>query len=239
MKSVPPDTETRGRNQDRLRLSARALAGAIMVGLPVYQAFRGDAVQRLLSMPHRAGWWAVMGITAALQVGLALAAIRGYSAAGRSPRERLIGSADWRLHALVIGGLLLVSAVLVGSNLGGGQANAELDALTAAVLPQSPPEWAAFVGLALVAACCEEVTYRGFLQDVTTAWLRWSPWLVLILVSVSFGAAHASWQQGLAAFAGRSVVGLVLGAIALWRQHILTSVVVHFAVNLTALAVLR
>jgi len=87
------------------------------------------------------------------------------------------------------------------------------------------PWWAALGLLAVLPACVEELTFRGYLlsgfRNGTTA-LRG-----IVLSSVCFGVVHMLWQQSLLA----AVVGLVLGIIAVRTGSIVPGIAYHVVHN--------
>lgn len=66
------------------------------------------------------------------------------------------------------------------------------------LMPKTPRELQAFVGVSLVAGFGEEVTYHGFLLAGLAAWLG-SGWLAAVAANLAFGLLHA-YQGATGAF---------------------------------------
>lgn len=83
----------------------------------------------------------------------------------------------------------------------------------------------------LVAPICEEVFFRGFLQNAFSARM---PVVVATLLQVAiFGAIHS---YGLVHSIGAAVMGLVLTAVYRWRKTLVTPMLVHSGANMIAFA---
>lgn len=100
---------------------------------------------------------------------------------------------------------------------------------TAAVLKgmsdPSQPIWLVLMAFALAPAICEELAFRGFI--LSGFGRRGRVWLAIILSSVTFGAMHMIPQQVFNA----TLLGLVLGLVAVHSRSLLPGVVFHFIYN--------
>lgn len=95
------------------------------------------------------------------------------------------------------------------------------------------PLWAVIFIMALVPAVCEELTFRGFIFGGLArdhGGLR-----AVLVTAVMFGFSHAVFQQSLAA----TVMGCVLGWIALRTGSVLPGIVLHVTNNALSLSVAR
>jgi len=93
------------------------------------------------------------------------------------------------------------------------------------------PIWLVLMAFALAPAVCEELAFRGFI--LSGFGRRGRAWLAIILSSITFGAMHMIPQQVFNA----TLLGLVLGMMAIHSRSLLPCVVFHFLYN--GLSVLR
>jgi len=91
--------------------------------------------------------------------------------------------------------------------------------------------WLVLTAFALTPAICEELAFRGFI--LSGFGQRGRVWLAIILSSVTFGAMHMIPQQVFNA----TLLGLVLGMMAVHSRSLLPCVAFHFIYN--GLSVLR
>ncbi|MEX0700875.1 MAG: ABC transporter permease subunit/CPBP intramembrane protease [Planctomycetales bacterium] len=91
--------------------------------------------------------------------------------------------------------------------------------------------WLVLLAFAVAPAICEEVAFRGFILSGFHSTRR--TWLALALSSLTFGVMHMIPQQVFNA----SLLGLVLGLIALRSGSLVPAILFHFLFN--ALAVLH
>jgi len=145
----------------------------------------------------------------------------------------LIVPQGWRL--IVAGAIVVATAWLLVAQI---RSVATLDAekraalrpslgSVAFLLPHTAVEKHWFLGLSVTAGVCEEVLYRGFLVWAMQPWLGlWGAALVSVL---AFGVAHA--YQGSGGLVRTTLVGAVLGGIALLTGSILPGIVVHAMVD--------
>lgn len=110
-----------------------------------------------------------------------------------------------------------------------------LPAGTVAVLQSmsdpTQPVWLILLAFAFAPAVCEELAFRGFI--LSGFGRRGRVWLAIILSSITFGAMHMIPQQVFNA----SLLGLVLGLVAVHSRSLLPGVIFHFIYN--SLSVLR
>jgi membrane protease YdiL (CAAX protease family) len=77
---------------------------------------------------------------------------------------------------------------------------------------------------AVLPAVVEELMFRGF---VTTAFLRYSPFVKLVLPSLMFGILHLEPSQA----AGIAVLGIAFGLVRLYTASIWACILSHFTYN--------
>jgi membrane protease YdiL (CAAX protease family) len=141
----------------------------------------------------------------------------------------------WREAA--IGGVLFVP-LMFGMNL----VEKVLRAAGLSVLKQAPsfmvPTGAGQIALALlllvVVAVSEEVIFRGYLIRRFAALLR-NPVAALVLSSAIFALGHGYERSG--GVAGVGILGLIFGAIYLWRKSLIAPMVMHFIQDFIAMIV--
>jgi membrane protease YdiL (CAAX protease family) len=112
------------------------------------------------------------------------------------------------------------------------------EAVVLAMLPHSPLEFLAWFFVSLTAGVCEEMIFRGYLQQQFTAWTQ-RPILAVVLTGALFGCLHL--YEGLAAIVPLALLGIVYGLVVRSLQGDLRSVIVahtlqDFLVALIALA---
>jgi len=100
-----------------------------------------------------------------------------------------------------------------------------------AMLPGTAVERAAWVAVAVSAGFCEEVVYRGYLQNELAAWTG-SMTLGVILQATAFALAHA--DRGILATPPLVIHGILLGVLARFRKSLLPGIICHVGVDLAA-----
>jgi sodium transport system permease protein len=95
----------------------------------------------------------------------------------------------------------------------------------------SIPLWLILIAFAAAPAICEELAFRGFLLTGFSRGRR--AWLAIVLSAVTFGLMHMIPQQVFNA----SLLGIVLGWLAIRGNSLLPGVVFHFLFN--SISVLR
>jgi sodium transport system permease protein len=95
------------------------------------------------------------------------------------------------------------------------------------------PWWLIVLVMAAMPAVCEELAFRGFILSG----LRrvGSPWRAVVLSAVFFGLSHGILQQSLIA----SLVGVLLGWLAVWSGSILPGMTFHLVHNSLVLLTAR
>ena len=92
------------------------------------------------------------------------------------------------------------------------------------IVPQGAAEIVAFIALTLTAGFCEEVIYRGYLQQQFRAWTH-NIWLAIIAQGVLFGASHG--YQGWRSMTVIAIFGCAFGALAAWRKNLRPGMMAH------------
>jgi len=108
---------------------------------------------------------------------------------------------------------------------------AGIEKVAAAMSSAEHPLWLPLLAFAVVPAVCEEVAFRGFILSGFSRSRR--VWLAIMLSSLTFGITHMIPQQVFNA----TLVGLVLGLIAVRGNSLYPCIVFHFSYN--AIEVLR
>lgn len=135
---------------------------------------------------------------------------------------------DHLAAAVILGLALHPSYVLLGQAISstlqiGTETQQVLDAVGRLINDQ--PLWSVLLVLALLPACCEELTFRGFIFG---GLLRNNGVMRAIICSaILFGLAHSFLQQSIAA----GIMGLLLGVIA-WRTgSVVCTMLIHVVNN--------
>jgi membrane protease YdiL (CAAX protease family) len=92
------------------------------------------------------------------------------------------------------------------------------------MLPQNPIEILLWIGVSITAGICEEMTFRGYLQQQLHA-LSGSLGAATVGQAVVFGAEHG-YQGGKKAIE-ISVIGLLFGMLAAWRKNLRANMLAH------------
>ena len=92
------------------------------------------------------------------------------------------------------------------------------------LLPQSVSEILLWVALSVTAGICEELAFRGFLQQQFHA-LSGNIAVAVVAQGVVFGLFHS--YQGWRNVVVISVLGALYGALAAWRGNVRANIVVH------------
>lgn len=110
------------------------------------------------------------------------------------------------------------------------------EALRELLAPDSTVGWALLLGGALpIVAVVEELVFRGAAIGVVAAGFPVSPWLLAIVSSLAFGAAHGA--QGTVGMVVTGGLGLALAAGFVLTESLLVVVVAHYLVNALELVV--
>ena len=100
-----------------------------------------------------------------------------------------------------------------------------------AMLPQSPVEKTLWVAFAVVTGVCEEVVYRGYLLRQFGV-LTGSQIVAVGLQALCYGLVHLILPAQM--LAGVLVLGLLLGALAVWQKSLVPGMILHVGVSLLA-----
>jgi membrane protease YdiL (CAAX protease family) len=92
------------------------------------------------------------------------------------------------------------------------------------LLPQSLLEVLVWIGVSITAGVCEEMAFRGYLQRQFQA-LGGSVVAAVLGQGLVFGLAHA--YQGWKNTVVISALGILFGALAVWRRNLRANMVVH------------
>lgn len=92
------------------------------------------------------------------------------------------------------------------------------------LLPRTLPEILLWIAISITAGICEEMAFRGYLQQQLAA-LSGSVLLAIVGQAVVFGVAHSyqGWKQVLVI----TVLGVVYGALAAWRRNVRINILAH------------
>ena len=101
----------------------------------------------------------------------------------------------------------------------------ELSKTLGFLAPHSNLEFALFVALALTAAFCEEIIFRGYLQKQFAAASGMAS-IGILAQGVLFGAAHG--YQGTKLMFTIGVYGALFGILAAWRKSLRPGMMAHF-----------
>lgn len=101
----------------------------------------------------------------------------------------------------------------------------EIQMLLANILGSAPNIWLIITVVALIPAICEELAFRGFILSGLQS-IR-GKWTAIVLSALFFGIAHGVLQQSILA----SVVGVVLGIIAVQTKSLLPCILFHLVHN--------
>ena len=93
-----------------------------------------------------------------------------------------------------------------------------------AIGPQNRWELLLFMAVALTASICEEIMFRGYLQQQITAWTR-NTAIGVVFSAAVFCVGHAYQGWFLALQVG--VLGLMLGILAAWRKSLRPGILAH------------
>ena len=147
----------------------------------------------------------------------------------------------WTLLALFVAGGLLPIVIAAWKKLMGRPrkyASAEALKSMAWFLPATWVERRWFGYVCVTAGICEETLFRGFLLHYLHAF----PWslnltLALLVSAIIFGLQHL--YQGVAEAIQSGVIGLLMGVLFLLTGNLLTPMIVHAALDLRMLVILR
>ncbi len=122
------------------------------------------------------------------------------------------------IRAIALGAIMLLSHGMKAMSLEGAQK------VAAKIGPKSTAELLLFMAVAVTAGICEEILFRGYLQQQLAIWTR-STALGVVLSAVFFCVGHAYQGWLLAAQVG--MLGLMLGILAAWRKSLRPGILAH------------
>ena len=95
---------------------------------------------------------------------------------------------------------------------------------TVGMTPKKLPEVLAWIAVSITAGVCEELVYRGYLQQQFLALVRNLP-IAILGQGLVFGLVHCyqGWKSTIVA----CVIGVLLGVLAAWRRNLRANVIVH------------
>jgi sodium transport system permease protein len=100
-------------------------------------------------------------------------------------------------------------------------------------LMKSAPLWQVLLTIALTPAICEELAFRGFILSGFRH--LGNKWMAIALSALFFGITHGVLQQSITA----SVMGLVLGYLAIKTGSLFTVIAYHFTINALSMVTQR
>ena len=95
-------------------------------------------------------------------------------------------------------------------------------------LPSNRSESIVFILIAFTAGICEELLYRGWLQNMFV-YGTGSVWIGLLLGAVIFGFGHA--YQGKLGIVQTGIYGLIFGAVFLFTKSLVAGQVLHVVID--------
>lgn len=107
--------------------------------------------------------------------------------------------------------------------------SSELETLLAGMLDDAPSIWSLVLLLAVVPALCEELAFRGFILSGFRH--LGHKWRAIVFSALLFGISHGIFQQSIVA----SLLGLVLGYLAVQTGSLLPGILFHATHNALAL----
>jgi uncharacterized protein len=97
------------------------------------------------------------------------------------------------------------------------------------LLPKELPEILAWIAVSIAAGVCEELIYRGYLQQQLHARLGNLP-VAVVVQGLVFGLVHC--YQGWKSTIVVCVIGILLGVLAAWRRNLRANIIVHTWVDI-------
>lgn len=92
------------------------------------------------------------------------------------------------------------------------------------LLPQTLPEILLWIAVSATAGICEEMAFRGYLQQQLTALGGCVP-LAVVGQALAFGIAHSyqGWKQVVVI----TILGILYGTLAAWRRNVRINILAH------------
>ena len=126
--------------------------------------------------------------------------------------------ANLLVRAAVAGAMLAMNGGLKATSMAGLQHVAKV------IGPQSKWELLLFMGVAITAGFCEEIMFRGYLQQQFALWTNRTS-LGVLISAVLFTLGHSYQGWFLASQVG--LLGLMLGILAAWRKSLRPGILAH------------
>jgi uncharacterized protein len=104
-------------------------------------------------------------------------------------------------------------------------------ALTLKLMPQNAPERLAFFALVTTVALCEELIYRGFVQQVFFKVSDGSIAIAILSAAIFFALAHL--YQGRRGLVVTFFAGVIFSAVRAWTGTLIPTMVAHFVADLS------
>jgi uncharacterized protein len=95
-------------------------------------------------------------------------------------------------------------------------------------LPNNRTESIVFILIAFTAGICEELLYRGWLQNMLSHGIG-SVWIGLVLGAVVFGIGHA--YQGKMGMVQTGIIGLIFGVVFIFTKSLVAGQILHVIVD--------
>jgi len=95
-------------------------------------------------------------------------------------------------------------------------------------LPSNKPEFMVFILIAFTAGICEELLYRGWLQNLL-AYGTGSAWIGLVMGAVIFGFGHS--YQGKIGIVQTGIYGLLFGGVFIFTKSLVAGQVLHVIID--------
>ena len=120
--------------------------------------------------------------------------------------------------------MLLVGGIAIAMKLNSPEKVGELRKAISFMMPQSRLELGMWTALSATAGICEEIVFRGYLQQQFAA-LTGSMVAAIALQAAIFGASHGyeGWQRMLLV----AIMGVLLGVLAWWRKNLRPGMMAH------------
>jgi uncharacterized protein len=129
-----------------------------------------------------------------------------------------IAAGAWLTIVLLLGGIAIAMKLNTPEKLG------EMRQAISFMLPHSRLELGLWTGLSATAGICEEIVFRGYMQQQFAA-LTGSTVAAIALQATIFGASHGyeGWQRMVLV----GMMGAMLGLLAWWRKSLRPGMMAH------------
>lgn len=221
-------TTIAGSSPRRLIASRRhtAILIAILLAIAAYGVYSQHAAAQAPPPSSRGSTAPLYGVLLLAEWGLVRYVAVGLRKAG-TPFRELLGTrwSNWRDVARDVAIALAVFVVwTAGSSLVNRMLPGSTPQAVQQMLPRSPLEIGLWVLLSLSAGFCEEIVYRGYLQQQFQA-LTGSALASVLIQGVIFGISHG--YQGVRNVILIMIYGVLFGALAVWRKSLKPGMILH------------